>query len=58
MASEDTALNYRKMKQKYLKEQIKANKWDPNDFAAHLAIQRNNGKLTKALISILGNSKS
>lgn len=47
MVSEDASLNYKKMKQKYLKEQIKANKWNADDFALYLANQRDDGSIIR-----------
>lgn len=47
MSSEENFNNLRKMKQKYLKEQLRANKWDPDDFAVFLANQRDDGTLKR-----------
>ena len=47
MTTEEQEYNYKKMKQKYLKEQLKMNNWNPDDFALHLANRRDNGKLIR-----------
>ena len=39
--------NDRKMKQKYLKEQIVANKWDSEEFAAHLETKKEDGYIIR-----------
>lgn len=36
-------INYRKMKQKYLREQLQANKWDPMEFSEFIGDKKENG---------------
>lgn len=43
--SED--VNYRKMKQKYLREQIIAENFDPEDFSEYLASKKEDGRLIR-----------
>lgn len=51
---EEAAQNFKKMKQKYLKEQLKANKWDPDNFALHLANCREDGTIIRHQYRYLG----
>ena len=39
--------NDRKMKQKYLKEQLSANKWDPQEFAEYLEEKKEDGEFIR-----------
>lgn len=39
--------NERRMKQKYLKEQISANRWNPEDFAVYLEECQQGGKIKR-----------
>ena len=40
-------VNYRKMKQKYLREQIMAQEFDAQEFADHLGTKKEGGKLIR-----------
>ena len=50
--SED--INYRKMKQKYLREQIIAENFDAEDFSEYLASKKEDGKLTRNQYRCMG----